>query len=81
MYMSPKSFCINSVLFLKWFREHFVPRMPSGKCLSILDGRASHCSASELLELADSHDLIILCLPSHTTQALQPLDRSFFYAP
>jgi hypothetical protein len=31
-----------------------------------------------MLALADSNDITILCLPSHTTQALQPLDQSFF---
>lgn len=31
----------------------------------------------DLLDLANENDVIIICLPSHTTQALQPLDRSF----
>jgi hypothetical protein len=75
MYMTPKSSYINSVLFLKWFLEHFIPRRLSRKCLNILDG---HCSAFGLLELGDSHDITIPCLPSHATQALQPLDRSSF---
>lgn len=30
-----------------------------------------------MLEYAEQHDLILLCLPSHTTQFLQPLDRTF----
>jgi hypothetical protein len=75
VYMNPKSSYINSVLFLKWFLEHFFSRKPSGKLLLILD---VHYSASELLELAESHDITILCLPSHITQSLQPLDWSFF---
>jgi hypothetical protein len=65
VYINSKSFCINSVLFLKWFREHFIPRKTAGKCLLILVDHASHCSASELLELADPHDIIVLCSPSH----------------
>lgn len=44
----------------------------------ILDGHSSHCSDVELLDLAASNDVIMLCLPSHTTHWLQPLDRSFF---
>ncbi|RZB40858.1 DDE 1 domain containing protein [Asbolus verrucosus] len=31
-----------------------------------------------MLEYGESNNIILLCLPSHTTQALQPLDRSFF---
>ncbi|VVC96740.1 unnamed protein product [Leptidea sinapis] len=32
----------------------------------------------KLQELAQENDIILFCLLSHTTQALQPLDRSFF---
>jgi hypothetical protein len=74
VYKNPKSSYINSLLFLRWLLEHLF-REPSGKCLLILD---VHYSASELLDLVDSHDITIPCLPSHTTQALQPLDRSLF---
>jgi hypothetical protein len=55
VYMNPKSFYIISVLFLKKLLDHFIPRKESGKCLFILDGRAAHCSAFELMELADSN--------------------------
>ena len=44
----------------------------------ILDGHTSHYNSTDLLDLEDDNDVIILCLPSHTTQALQPLDRCFF---
>lgn len=43
-----------------------------------MDGHTSHSNCIELLYLASENDVIIVCLPSHTTQALQPLDRSFF---
>lgn len=78
VYMNPKSSFINAELFLKWFEEHFLPRKPPGKTILILDGHASHYNAFDMLSLADKNGVIILCLPSHTTQALQPLDRSFF---
>lgn len=78
VYMNRKSSFINSELFLRWLREQFIPHKPSGKCLLILDGHTSHSSDIEMLQLADDNDIIILCLPSHCTQALQPLDRSFF---
>lgn len=79
VYMNKKSSYINSELFLRWFKEQFIPKKPkTGKTLLILDGHTSHSNSIDLLDLANENDVIILCLPSHTTQALQPLDRSFF---
>lgn len=78
VFMNPKSSYINSDLFIKWFKECFLPKKTPGKGLLILDGHASHCNAIELLDLAVANEVILLCLPSHTTQALQPLDRAFF---
>lgn len=63
---------------MKWFREHFLPKKRPGKAVLILDGHAPHSNAIELLDLADKNDVVPLCLPSHTTQALQPLDRAYF---
>lgn len=76
--MNTKSSYINSDLFLKWFKEFFLPKKRPGKALLILDGHASHCNAIDLLNLAAENEVVLLCLPSHTTQALQPLDRAFF---
>ncbi|XP_031327277.1 tigger transposable element-derived protein 2-like [Photinus pyralis] len=78
VFMNQKSSYINAELFLKWFRECFLPKKRPGKALLILDGHTSHCNAIELLDLATENDVVLLCLPSHTTQALQPLDRCFF---
>lgn len=79
VYMNKKSSYINSELFLRWFKEHFLPKKPkTGKTILILDGHTSHSNSIDLLDLATENDVIIICLPSHTTQALQPLDRSFF---
>ena len=46
----------------------------------ILDGHGSHCNSVETLEYAEANDVILLCLPPHTTHYLQPLDRSVFKA-
>ncbi|XP_055907702.1 uncharacterized protein LOC129942684 [Eupeodes corollae] len=78
VYMNKKSSYINTELLFRWLKEHFMPRKPVGKTLLILDGHTSHSNALEMLEFAENNKIIILCLPSHTTQALQPLDRSFF---
>lgn len=78
IYMSEKSAYVNANIFLRWLKDQFVPRKPLGKTLLILDGHASHCNSIEMLEYAEQNDIILLCLPSHTTHYLQPLDRAFF---
>ncbi|KAL0839543.1 hypothetical protein ABMA28_016237 [Loxostege sticticalis] len=81
VYMNKKSAYINASLFYKWLTEHFIPLKPHGKVLLILDGHSSHFSAPNMLQAAADNDIILLCLPSHTTSAhldIQPLDRSVF---
>ncbi|XP_031334769.1 uncharacterized protein LOC116164704 [Photinus pyralis] len=78
VYMSEKSAYVNNIIFFNWLKEQFVPRKPTGKVLLLLDGHSSHCSNVEMLEYAVENDVILFCLPSHTTQFLQPLDRGFF---
>ncbi|XP_031329206.1 uncharacterized protein LOC116160204 [Photinus pyralis] len=78
LYMNKKSSFINSELFLKWMKEVFSPRKPNGPVILIFDGHSSHCNNFETLEYAETNNIILLCLPSHTTQAVQPLDRSLF---
>lgn len=76
--MRRESAYIDENIFMKWFQEHFLPRKPPGKCLLLLDGHGSHTNSPEILECATNNDVVLLCLPSHTTQYLQPLDRAFF---
>lgn len=78
LYMSQKSAYVNSNIFLEWLKNHFLPRKPEGKVLLILDGHASHSSSVEMLEFANEKNIQLLCLPSHTTHYLQPLDRAVF---
>ena len=78
VFMNPKSAYINTDLFIKWFKEVFLVKKSPGVNVLIVDGHASHCTSLELLELADRNSVVLLCLPSHTTHALQPLDRAFF---
>ena len=42
-----------------------------------MDGHGTHMS-NELIELAQSNGVHLLCLPSHTTHILQPLDVGVF---
>ncbi|XP_049779673.1 uncharacterized protein LOC126176556 [Schistocerca cancellata] len=71
----PDSGYVNDV-FLKWF-EHFQKHRSLGKCILILDGHSYHCSL-QCLEHCRQNGIEKLCLPPHTTHALQPLERSVF---
>lgn len=76
--MRRESAYISSELFMDWMAQHFIPRKPAGKNLLILDGHTSHMNSPDMLQVAADNDVIILCLPSHTTHYLQPLDRVVF---
>lgn len=76
--MSQKSAYVTTDLFFEWLKTQFVPRKVQGTVLLILDGHASHCTSVEMLEYAEENNILLLCLPSHSTHFLQPLDRSFF---
>ena len=61
-----------------WFRNVFLPNFgPERQQLLILDGHSSRETLS-LWELAVEENIHILCLPPHTTRALQPSDRTVF---
>ena len=56
------------------FLKYAVPERP---VLLLVDGHKSH-ETIELVDLARSNNVILVCLPPHTTHALQPLDVSVF---
>lgn len=66
-----------------WLERIFHPQtkdileIPDEYRLLILDGHNSHCTV-KFLGLAEKHRIIILCLPPHTTHALQPCDVGVF---
>lgn len=78
VFMNQKPAYINTEIFYKWMKEVFIPRKAPGRNILILDGHCFHVSSLALLELADDNNIALLCLPPHTTHALQPLDKSFF---
>ena len=72
-----KSGWITQELFLEWFRFFVRSIPPTRPVLLIFDGHSSHISL-ELIELAQEQDVHLLCLPSHTSHLLQPLDVGVF---
>ena len=69
-----KSGWVNQDLYLEWFRFSIPSAQP---VLLIKDGHSSHISL-EVIELAQENDVHLLCLPSHMSHLLQPLDVGVF---
>jgi hypothetical protein len=78
---SPKGWT-DDELALHWLKEIYHPyslkRIQRGeKRLLILDGHGSHVTL-EFSDFCDVHDIVLFCLPAHTTYLLQPLDVGLF---
>ena len=71
---SPKGW-INKDILYRWL-NFFIVNIPSARpVLLIYDGHASHISM-DIIEKARQNDINLLCLPSHCSHILQPLDVS-----
>ena len=57
--------------------DHFFLNAVGARSLLLLDGHSSHYQP-QLIEFAKEHDIIIFCLPPHTTHESQPSDASVF---
>ena len=67
----------NKSLFGGWLVEHFLIHAVQGRPLLLVDGHSSHYDP-ETIRLAKEHNVVIFCLPPHTTHEAQLLDLSFF---
>ena len=77
VYAKSESGWIDTELFLVW-KKVFLRYCGSQRpVLLFVDGHASHINLN-VIDLARKNDVILFCLPPHTTHALQPLDVSVF---
>ncbi|PMD46398.1 DDE-domain-containing protein [Hyaloscypha variabilis F] len=71
----------NNAIGLVWlqkvFERYTKPPRETQKRLLIVDGHSSHVNMA-FVDWADRHGIILLILPPHTTQRLQPLDVGLF---
>ena len=75
--MSAKGW-VDSELFRGWLMDHFLQYAVAARpLLLVLDGHSSHYQP-ELVQYAKEKDVILFCLPPHTTHESQPLDISVF---
>ena len=69
---------MDEELFFNWFSRLFVPRTNHlGKRILFIDGHGSHISV-RIIDFAGANNVILFCLPPHTTHLLQPLDVAVF---
>ena len=69
---------ITTPLFEGWLSDHFLKYAVSGRpLLLLLDIHSTHYQP-EVVHFAKEKNIIMLCLPPHTTHEAQPLDYSFF---
>ena len=77
-YGSSSNGWINSELFDLWFRHHFLLYAPPARpLLLLLDGHSSHYHP-EFVQKAAEEEVVVFCLPPHTTHRTQPLDNGCF---
>ena len=79
LYARSESRWIGSELFLSWMKKVFLRHCGSQlPIILFFDGmHVSHITLN-VIDLARENDVILFCLPPHTTHALQPLDVSIF---
>ena len=69
---------ITQELFFYWLEKHFLQNAVAYRpILLLLDGHSSHFEL-KTIQLARQNNVIMFCLPPHTTHVCQPLDCSFF---
>ena len=69
---------IDTSLFKQWLCKHFLKHTVSTcPLLLLLDEHSSHYQP-ELIRYAKANNIILFCLPPHTTHITQPLDVSVF---
>ena len=71
---------IHDANFESWFAAVFVPALKDTPkpVLLTYDGHNSHLTY-KTIKIAQENNVIIMCLPPHTSQCLQPLDVGFFH--
>ena len=78
MYGLSRSGWMDGDLFELWFTHHFLPYAPPTRpLLLLLDGHSSHYQLNVVKKAAEEQ-VILFCLPPHTTHLTQPLDKGPF---
>ena len=73
IFMTSDNGWITQEIYFEWFKFFIKSIPPSRPVLLIEDGHGSHITL-DVMELARKNDIHLLCLPSHISHILQPLD-------
>ncbi|XP_065658203.1 uncharacterized protein LOC136082711 [Hydra vulgaris] len=78
-YSISKSDWIEHDIFIEWMKELYIPECQaiSGTHTLHLDGHTSDVSLAAVL-LCWENNIILICLPAHSSHILQPLDRGVY---
>jgi len=73
----------NTAITFKWFQEVFEPSTRPANSIENhrilpLDGHSAHVENYNFINHAINHNIHLICLPSHATHVLQPLDLGIF---
>ena len=69
---------VDKELFKGWLTDHLLTYAVGARpLLVLLDGHSSHYQP-DLIRYAKEHQIILFCLPPHTSHESQPLDVSIF---
>ncbi|XP_071840675.1 uncharacterized protein [Apostichopus japonicus] len=86
---APDTWCVgrigngwmNSEVFYEWITNHFVPEVQQKKIpfdiVLFIDGHSSHVTYATATFCAEN-EVILYCLPAHSSHVLQPCDLSLF---
>ncbi len=78
VYARSESGWVDNELFVECIRRVFLKfAVPDRPLLLVIDDHKTHLTL-ECIDLCRTNNIILLCLPPHTTHALQPLDVSVF---
>ena len=69
---------VDQKLYYLWLKDHFLRNAVSHHpLLLLLEGHGSHFELQSI-EFVKENDIVIFCLPPHTTHECQPLDVGLF---
>ena len=70
---------INGDVFLKWLKHFVLHVKPSAesKVVLVVDGHSTHKSLAAI-DYARENNIVMICLPPHSTHLMQPLDKTIF---
>ena len=68
---------MKTELFFGWLANHFARKVTTRPVALLVDGHSSHIDL-EVAKFCKENQILLFCLPPHSSHLTQPLDVSFF---